>query len=403
MIYFDYAATTPVDPEVIQAMQECLGLDGDFANPSSSHRLGWLAAEKIKHAREQIARLVGADSKAIIFTSGATEANNLAIKGVCEAYQKRGRHIITSKAEHKSVLDMFAVLEKQGFEVTYLMPNRQGLIDPEILQTAMREQTILVSLMHVNNELGVAHDLVTLGTIVKAHGAIFHVDAVQALGKLPINLTELPVDLMSFSAHKCYGPKGVGALFVRRRPKVRLHAQQHGGGHELGLRSGTLATHQIVGFGRACELAEETFNEEPQRIMALREQLWQGLSQYDQVHWNGQGALMQAPGILSVSFAGVDGESLLACLPELAVSQGSACNSTTVEISHVLAAIGMPAERAHSTLRFSLGRYSTLVEVEQVIEQVGRALTHLRKLSPTWQAQEVGADPALLPWGRYVE
>ncbi|ODN43797.1 IscS subfamily cysteine desulfurase [Piscirickettsia litoralis] len=403
MIYFDYAATTPIDPDVIKVMQECLGLEGSFGNPSSLHRLGWQAAEKVKQAREQVANLVSAESREIIFTSGATEANNLAIKGVCEAYQKRGRHIITSKAEHKAVLDVFAVLEKQGFDVTYLTPNKQGLIEPDCLQAAMREDTILVSLMYVNNELGVAHDLNALGSIVKEGKAIFHVDAVQALGKLPIDLKELPVDLMSFSAHKCYGPKGVGALFARRRPKVRINAQQHGGGHEFGLRSGTLATHQIVGFGQACELAQNNLNQESERIKGLREQLWQGLSQHKEVYWNGEKAALQAPGILSVSFVGVDGESLLACLPELAVSQGSACNSTTVEPSHVLAAIGVSAQLAHSTVRFSLGRYSTEAEVGQVIMQVGQALTHLRKLSPVWQAREAGTDPATLPWGRYVE
>ena len=378
-IYLDYAATTPVDPQVAEKMCACLTMDGNFANPASrSHLYGWQAEEAAELARRQVADLVGADPREIVWTSGATESDNLAIKGAARAFAERGRHIVTSQIEHKAVIDSCRQLEREGFEVTYLKPDSDGLISVEQLQAALREDTILVSLMHVNNEIGVINDIAALGALVRERGILFHVDAAQSTGKLPINLKQLPVDLMSFSAHKSYGPKGVGALYVRRSPDVRIEALIHGGGHERGMRSGTLAPHQLVGMGEAFAQAGAQMKAENERIAALRAQLLEGLKELDGVTLNGS-ADQRVPHNLNLAFAGVDGELLLLALRDLALSTGSACTSASVEPSYVLRAIGLPDELAHSSIRLSLGRFTTEEDIRHAAEVLCKAVSRLRQ------------------------
>lgn len=378
-IYLDYAATTPVDPRVAEKMCACLTMDGNFANPASrSHLYGWQAEEAVELARRQVADLVGADPREIVWTSGATESDNLAIKGAAHAFAERGRHIITSQIEHKAVIDSCRQLEREGFEVTYLKPGADGLISVPQLQAALREDTILVSLMQVNNEIGVINDIAALGAVARERGVLFHVDAAQSTGKLPINVKQMPVDLMSFSAHKTYGPKGVGALYVRRSPDVRIEALIHGGGHERGMRSGTLAPHQLVGMGEAFALAGAEMAAENRRMAALHAQLLEGLANLDGIFVNGS-TEHRVPHNLNLAFAGVDGELLLLALRDLALSTGSACTSASVEPSYVLRAIGLSDELAHSSIRLSLGRFTTEADVQQAAEVLCNAVLKLRK------------------------
>ncbi len=373
-IYLDYSATTPVDPRVAGKMMQFLTLDGTFGNPSSrSHHFGWKAEEAVDVARNQISELVGADPREIIFTSGATEADNLAIKGAAGFYQKRGKHIITSKTEHKVVLDTCRQLERKGFEVTYLSPQRNGIIDLNKLEAAMQKDTILVSIMHVNNEIGVVQNIAAIGKICRSRGIVFHVDATQSVGKLPINLSKIKVDLMSFSGHKIYGPKGIGALYVRRKPRIYIEAQMHGGGHELGMRSGTLPVHQIVGMGEAYRIAREEMAMEASCLSMLRYRLWNGIKDIAEVYLNGD-LERGAPNILNVSFNYVKGESLIMALKDLAVSSGSACASAGLEPSHVLRALGVSDELAHSSVRFSLGRFTTEEEIDYAITLVQKSI-----------------------------
>lgn len=379
-IYLDYAATTPVDPRVAEAMAKCLTLDGNFGNPASrSYRFGWMAEEAVDVARNQISDALNCDPREVVFTSGATESNNLAIKGVAEGYAEKGKHIITVNTEHKAVLDTCAYLESQGFEITYLPVQPDGLIDIKQLVDAIREDTILVSVMHVNNELGVIQDINAIGALCREKGVLFHVDGAQSVGKVAIDLSSLPVDLLSMSAHKMYGPKGMGALYVRRRPKINLVAQIHGGGHERGMRSGTLATHQIVGLGEAITLATANLEAESTRICELRERLWNGLKQLDDVYLNGH-VSQRVPGILNVSFAGVDGESLMMGLNDIAVSSGSACTSASIEPSYVLKAIGRDNALAHAGIRFSVGRFTTQDDIDYVIKKVSDVTMRLRDI-----------------------
>ncbi len=380
-VYLDYAATTPVDPRVAEAMAQCLTLSGTFGNPASrSHLFGWQAEELVENARRDVADLINCDPREIVWTSGATEADNLAIKGVAEFHANKGRHIISSRVEHKAVLDSCHYLEQKGFEVTYLNPEADGSIDPARVAAAIRADTILVSLMHVNNETGSVNDLAAIGAITRQHDVLLHVDAAQGAGKLPVDLAELPVDLMSLSAHKVYGPKGVGALFVRRDPRAQLAAQMHGGGHERGLRSGTLPTHQLVGMGQAFRLAKTQLPEESVRLHGLRDQLMAGLSQVSGWQLHGQ-ATGGVPGIVNLGFAGVDGESLLLALRQIAVSSGSACMSATLEPSYVLKAMGVDDDMAQSALRISFGRFSTAQDIDTALESLVRTLEHLRPLA----------------------
>ena len=400
-VYFDYAATTPVDPRVAQKMSECLMAEGNFGNPASrSHKFGWEAEEAVELARQQVADLLHCDPREIVWTSGATESDNLAIKGVAQFYKTRGKHIVTSKIEHKAVLDPCRHLEKEGFEVTYLEPGEDGLITPSQVADAIREDTTLVSIMHVNNEIGVVNDIAGIGEICRQAKVFFHVDAAQSAGKMPIDLSQLKVDLMSLSAHKMYGPKGVGVLFVSRKPRVRLEAQMHGGGHERGMRSGTLATHQLVGMGEACRIAGAEMQEEATRILKLRERLWDGLREMEEVYANGD-LNAHIPGIINMSFNFVEGESLIMSLPELAVSSGSACTSASLEPSYVLRALGMNDELAHSSLRFSIGRFTTEADVDQAIDQVRQAVEKLRDLSPLWDMYKDGVDLDKIEWAAH--
>ncbi|MDY6920570.1 MAG: IscS subfamily cysteine desulfurase [Pseudomonadota bacterium] len=377
-IYLDYAATTPVDPEVAAVLAHYLTLDGVFANPASrSHLYGWQAEEAVETARGQVAALIGAEAREIVWTSGATEADNLAIKGVVAAYPERGRHIITSAIEHKAVLDSCRYLEGQGYRVTYLRPDAQGLIQPEQVAQALTDDTVLVSLMHVNNELGTVTDIEAVAGITRERGVLLHVDAAQSLGKLPLDMARMPVDLLSLSAHKTYGPKGVGALYVRRQPAVRLVPQIHGGGHERGMRSGTLPTHQIVAMGKACELAAVNLHQESARIGKLRERLWTGIASLEDVHLNGHPS-QRVCGILNVAFGGVEGETLMLALNELAVSSGSACNSATVAPSYVVQSLGLDDRLALAAVRFSLGRFTTLEEVDAAVAVVRDTVSRLR-------------------------
>jgi cysteine desulfurase len=397
-IYMDYSATTPVDPRVAEKMCACLTQDGVFGNPASrSHAFGWAAEEAVETARRQIADLVHADPKEIAFTSGATESDNLAIKGAAQFYNKRGRHIVTCKTEHKAVLDTCRQLEREGYTVTYLDPEPNGLIDLRKLDAAIRDDTVLVSLMHVNNEIGVIQDIAAIGELTRERKVLFHVDAAQSTGKVHIDLERMPVDLMSFSAHKTYGPKGIGALYVRRKPRVRLEAQMHGGGHERGLRSGTLPVHQIVGMGEAFRLAGEDIDGENARILALRQRLWDGIKGLDQVFLNGDEEHRVA-GNLNVSFAYVEGESLIMALKDLAVSSGSACTSASLEPSYVLRAIGREDELAHSSIRFTLGRFSTAEEVDYAVAKIRDQVGRLRELSPLWDMYKDGIDLKSVQW-----
>lgn len=385
-IYLDYSATTPADPRVAEKMMQCLTLEGTFGNPASrSHRFGWQSEEAVDVARNQIADLLGADPREIVFTSGATEANNLAIKGAVNAAQEKGRHIVTCTTEHKAVLDPCAYLEDNGFNVTWLNPQSDGVIDLTLLESALRDETVLVSIMHVNNETGAIQNIAAIGELCKARGILFHVDATQSVGKLPIDLGKLNIDLMSVSAHKIYGPKGIGALYVRRNPKVHLQAQIHGGGHERGMRSGTLAVHQIVGMGEAYRIAKVEMAEEMRRLSALRTRLWDGIRGIEQIHLNG--SLEQGAGnILNISFGYVDGESLIMALKDLAISSGSACTSASLEPSYVLRAMGISDDLAYSSLRFSLGRFTTVEEIDYAVALIVKSVARLRDLSPQWAA-----------------
>lgn len=377
-VYLDYAATTPVDPRVAHAMSDCLTLDGNFGNPASrSHLIGWKAEEAVEMARRNVADLVKCDPREIIWTSGATESDNLALKGVAHASRERGRHIVTSCIEHKAVLDSVKQLEMEGFEITRLRPDSNGIVSAEQVRDALREDSILVSLMHANNEIGVLNDIEAIGKVTREHGVLLHVDAAQSAGKLPIDLSALAVDLMSFSAHKVYGPKGVGALYVRRSPQVRIEAQMHGGGHERGMRSGTLATHQAVGMGEAFRLAALTLDSEAAHLRVLRTRLLHGLEKLDGVHLNGHSE-RHVPGIVNLSFEGVDGESLLLSLREMAVSSGSACMSATMEPSFVLRGIGLSDALAQSALRISFGRFSTAADIDIAIASLHEAVPRLR-------------------------
>jgi len=397
-IYLDYSATTPVDPRVAEKMMHYLTIQGHFGNPASrSHQFGWDAEKAVQEARVQVADLINADPKEIVWTSGATESDNLAIKGVAHFYQKQGKHIITCKTEHKAVLDTCRQLEREGFEVTYLVPEPNGLIDLKKLEAAIREDTILVSLMHVNNEIGVISDLAEIGEITRAHKVLFHVDAAQSAGKVPIDLKTMKVDLMSFSAHKIYGPKGIGALYVRRKPRVRLEAQMHGGGHERGMRSGTLPTHQIVGMGEAFRIAKEEMASENEQLIKLRDRLWNGLKDIEELYVNGD-LEHRIPGNLNLSFNFVEGESLIMALKDLAVSSGSACTSASLEPSYVLRALGRNDELAHSSIRFTLGRFTTEEDIDYAIPLIRTKIEKLRELSPLWDMYKDGIDLETIEW-----
>ena len=398
-IYLDYSATTPIDPRVAEKMIPFL--TEKFGNPASrSHSYGWEAEEAVENARAEVARLINADPKEIIWTSGATESDNLAIKGAAHFYQSRGKHLITVKTEHKAVLDTCRELEREGFEVTYLPVQENGLIDLEVFKAAIRPDTIVVSVMFVNNEIGVIQDIPAIGDICREKGIIFHVDATQAPGKVRIDLNELKVDLMSLSAHKVYGPKGIGALYVRRKPRVRLEAQMHGGGHERGFRSGTLATHQIVGMGEAFRTAREEMDEEQARIARLRDRMWNGIKDMEEVYINGD-LEHRVPNNLNVSFNFVEGESLIMAIKELAVSSGSACTSASLEPSYVLRALGRNDELAHSSIRFTLGRFTTEEEIDFAVKLLNDKIGKLRELSPLWEMYKDGIDLNTVEWAAH--
>ncbi|WP_318491790.1 IscS subfamily cysteine desulfurase [Photobacterium leiognathi] len=400
-IYFDYSATCPVDPRVAEKMMQCLTMEGNFGNPASrSHRYGWQAEEAVDAAREHIADLVNADPREIVFTSGATESDNLAIKGASHFYSKKGKHVITCKTEHKAVLDPCRQLEREGFEVTYLEPESNGLIDLAKLRDAMREDTVLVSIMHVNNEIGVVQDIAAIGELCRENKTVFHVDAAQSAGKLPIDVQEIKVDLISFSAHKIYGPKGIGALYVRRKPRIRLEAQMHGGGHERGFRSGTLPTHQIVGMGEAFRIAKEEMEQDYKHAVQLRDRLLKGLEGIEAMSINGD-LEQRVPNNLNISFAFVEGESLLMALKDLAVSSGSACTSASLEPSYVLRALGLNDELAHSSIRFSFGRFTTEEEVDYAVAQIKGAVDKLREMSPLWDMYKEGIDLDTVEWAHH--
>ena len=400
-IYLDYSATTPVDPRVAAKMSECLTHEGNFGNPASrSHAFGWQAEAAVEEARANVAALVNADPKEIVWTSGATESDNLAIKGAAHFYSKNGKHIITLKTEHKAVLDTCRQLEREGFEVSYLEPKEDGLVDLEKLTAAIREDTVLISIMHVNNEIGVIQDIQAIGEIARKHKVIFHVDAAQSPGKAPIDLQEMKVDLMSFSAHKIYGPKGIGALYVRRKPRVRIEAQMHGGGHERGMRSGTLATHQIVGMGEAFRIAKEEMAAENERIRMLRDRLLDGLRNIEEVYINGD-LEHRVPHNLNMSFNFVEGESLIMALKDIAISSGSACTSASLEPSYVLRALGRDDELAHSSLRFSIGRFTTIEDIDYAINTIKNAVNKLRDLSPLWEMYKDGVDLKSIEWAAH--
>ena len=400
-IYLDYLSTTPVDPRVVAAMTACMSTEGVYGNAASrSHVFGWQAEEAVENARSQVAELINADPREIVWTSGATESDNLAIKGVAHFYHKKGKHIVTSKIEHKAVLDTCSQLEREGYEVTYLDPNEQGLTTPEMVEAALREDTILASVMHANNEIGVVNDIAGIGEICRAAGVLFHVDGAQGVGKIPVDMEQMKVDLLSMSAHKMYGPKGVGALYVRRKPRVRLEAQMHGGGHERGMRSGTLATHQLVGFGEAARIAHEEMATESAQLEALRERFWDAISDIPEVYINGDRE-QRLPGALNVSFAFVEGESLIMSLRDLAISSGSACTSASLEPSYVLRALGLNDEMAHSSLRFSFGRFTTEAEVDHAVQCVRHAVEKLRELSPLWDMFQDGVDLSTIEWAAH--
>ncbi|TWG82084.1 cysteine desulfurase IscS [Cupriavidus gilardii J11] len=398
-IYMDYSATTPVDPRVADKMIPYLR--EQFGNPASrSHAYGWEAERAVEEAREQVAALVGADPREIVWTSGATESDNLAIKGAAHFYSGKGKHIITVKTEHKAVLDTTRELERQGFEVTYLDVQENGLIDIEVFKQALRPDTILVSVMLVNNEIGVIQDIEQIGEICRDKGIIFHCDAAQATGKVEIDLSKLKVDLMSFSAHKTYGPKGIGALYVRRKPRVRIEAQMHGGGHERGMRSGTLAPHQIVGMGEAFRIAREEMATENERIRMLRDRLWAGINGMEEVYLNGDFE-RRVPHNLNVSFNFVEGESLIMAIKDVAVSSGSACTSASLEPSYVLRALGRNDELAHSSIRFTVGRFTTEADIDYTVELLKNKIGKLRDLSPLWEMYKDGVDLNSIQWAAH--
>ena len=400
-IYMDYSSTTPTDQRVADKMAQYLTVDTAFGNPaSSSHTFGWDADVAVKNARKQVADLINADPREIVWTSGATEANNLAIKGAAHFNVRKGKHIVTSKTEHKAVLDTCRQLEREGFEVTYLDPMDNGLIDLEVLKAALRDDTTVVSIMHVNNEIGVIQDIAAIGEICRERKIIFHVDAAQSTGKCPIDLEVLKVDLMSFCAHKTYGPKGIGALYVRRKPRVRIEAQIHGGGHERGMRSGTLATHQIVGMGECFRIAKEEMATENDRLLMLRNRLYDGFKDMEEVYVNGD-LEQRVAANLNISFNFVEGESLMMSLKDIAVSSGSACTSASLEPSYVLRALGRNDELAHSSLRFTLGRFTTVEDVDYAIAQTRAAVEKLRDLSPLWDMYQDGIDLDSVVWAAH--
>ncbi|HEN8799463.1 IscS subfamily cysteine desulfurase [Pseudomonas sp. CM25] len=400
-IYLDYSATTPVDPRVAQKMADCLLVDGNFGNPASrSHVFGWKAEEAVENGRRQVAELINADPREIVWTSGATESDNLALKGVAHFYQTKGKHIITSKIEHKAVLDTARQLEREGFEVTYLEPGEDGIVTPAMVEAVLRDDTILVSLMHVNNEVGSINDIAAIGELTRSRGVLFHVDAAQSAGKVDIDVQKLKVDLMSFSAHKVYGPKGIGALYVSRKPRVRLEAIIHGGGHERGMRSGTLPTHQIVGMGEAFAIAKQEMAAENVRIKALSDRFFKQVSDLEELYVNGS-QTARVPHNLNLSFNYVEGESLLMSLKDIAVSSGSACTSASLEPSYVLRALGRNDELAHSSIRFSFGRFTTEEEVDHAAQEVCKAVNKLRELSPLWDMYKDGVDISKIEWAAH--
>ena len=400
-IYLDYASTTPVDPRVASKMMEFLTPDGEFGNPASrSHRYGWKADEAVEEARSHVANLVNCDPREIVWTSGATESDNLAVKGVARFYKSKGNHIITSKIEHKAVLDPCRQLEREGFEVTYLDPNEGGIITPEAIKAAMKDTTILVSIMHINNELGTLNDLAAIGTITREAGAFFHVDAAQSTGKVDIDLSTLPVDLMSFSAHKTYGPKGMGALFVRRKPRVRIEALIHGGGHERGMRSGTLAPHQIVGMGEAFRIAKEEMQKDNEKVKAFHTKFLKEAMKIEHAYINGD-VDNKVPNILNISFNFVEGESLIMGLKDIAVSSGSACTSASLEPSYVLRALGRKDELAHSSIRFSFGRFTKHEDIDKTLSILHNVVERLRELSPLWEMHLDGVDLDSVVWNTH--
>ncbi len=400
-IYLDYASTTPVDPRVASKMMQYLTPDGEFGNPASrSHRYGWKADDAVEEARSHVANLVNCDPREIVWTSGATEADNLAIKGVARFYKSKGNHIITSKIEHKAVLDPCRQLEREGFEVTYLDPNEGGVITPEAIKNAMQENTILVSIMHINNELGTLNNLEEIGNITREAGAFFHVDAAQSTGKVDIDLSKLPVDLMSFSAHKTYGPKGIGALYVRRKPRVRIEALIHGGGHERGMRSGTLPTHQIVGMGEAFKIAKEEMESDHIKIKAYHEEFLKEAMKIEHAYINGD-LNNKVPNILNISFNFVEGESLIMGLKDIAVSSGSACTSASLEPSYVLRALGRKDELAHSSIRFSFGRFTSDEDIKNTLSILNKVVDRLRELSPLWEMHLDGIDLDTVKWNTH--
>jgi len=398
-IYLDYSATTPVDPRVAAVMIPYL--TENFGNPASrSHAFGWTTEKAVEQAREEVAKLVNCDPRELVWTSGATEAINLALKGAAHFYKDKGKHLVTVKTEHKATLDTMRELEREGFEVTYLDVLPNGLLDLDAFKAALRPDTIVVSVMYVNNEIGVIQDIRALGEICRSRGIIFHVDSAQATGKLPIDLGALKVDLMSFSAHKTYGPKGVGALFVRRKPRVRIEAQMHGGGHERGMRSGTLPTHQIVGMGEAFRLARLEMATDNERIRALRDRLWTGISEMEEVHLNGD-MEQRVPHNLNVSFNFVEGESLIMAIKDVAVSSGSACTSASLEPSYVLRALGRSDELAHSSIRFTVGRFTTEEEIDFAVDLLKSKISKLRELSPLWEMYKEGVDLNTVEWAAH--
>ena len=400
-IYLDYASTTPVDPRVASKMMEFLTPEGEFGNPASrSHRFGWKADEAVEQARSHVANLVNCDPREIVWTSGATEADNLAIKGVARFYKSKGNHIITSKIEHKAVLDPCRQLEREGFDVTYLDPDEKGVISPSAVKSAIKDTTVLVSIMHINNELGTVNDIEEIGNITRDNGSFFHVDAAQSTGKVDIDLEKINVDLMSFSAHKTYGPKGVGALYVRRKPRVRLEALIHGGGHERGMRSGTLATHQIVGMGEAFRIANKEMNQDCNKISKFHEKFLDKVKEIDHVYINGD-LDNKVPNILNISFNFVEGESLIMGLKDIAVSSGSACTSASLEPSYVLRALGRKDELAHSSIRFSFGRFTSDDDVNNTLDILANVVHRLRELSPLWEMHLDGIDLDTVEWNAH--
>ena len=400
-IYLDYSATTPVDPRVAAKMCSYLTPDGEFGNPASrSHVFGWHADDAVEAARADVAALIGADPKEIVWTSGATESNNLAIKGAAQFYKGKGKHIVTCKTEHKAVLDTCRHLEREGFEVTYLDPESNGLVTLAKLEAALRPDTILVSIMHVNNEIGVVQDVAAIGKLLRSKGILFHTDAAQSAGKVAIDVNSMNIDLLSLSAHKVYGPKGIGALYVRRKPRVRLEAQMHGGGHERGMRSGTLPVHQCVGMGEAFRLAKAEMAQESERIRMLRDRLYNGLKGIEEVYVNGD-LSQRIAGNLNISFNYVEGESLIMALKEIAVSSGSACTSASLEPSYVLRALGRNDELAHSSIRFTLGRFTTEEDVDYTIKLVREKIGKLRELSPLWDMYKEGIDLSTVQWAAH--